>query len=143
MQSDDTQCGGLFDKKTQKRPAPTSPNKKTRRESGDDSLFDKVAGGILGKGSPAAKDLTRSLLEGSQESKGGGVGKARKNVVSKISAAAEKNEAAAKMKLKAATKKKAAAKMDLEVSAMLKAAAEEFEEIIATQASGSESSEDE
>lgn len=76
MQSDDMQCGGLLGKPAQKRPAsPTPPSREKRRESGDDWLFSRAAESILGNGSPATRDIARSLLQESQEGMGGRVGR--------------------------------------------------------------------
>ncbi|KAJ4857899.1 hypothetical protein T069G_08796 [Trichoderma breve] len=92
-------------------PSPTLLSREERRESGDDLFFSRVAGSILGNGSPATKDIARSLLQESQEGMGGRVVKAKKNVVekkkviAKMYAAAEKIEAATKMILEAGQKK--------------------------------------
>ncbi|KAL6789656.1 hypothetical protein J3E68DRAFT_443440 [Trichoderma sp. SZMC 28012] len=91
-----------------KRPAsPTPPSRDERCESGHNWLFSRAAESILGNGSPATKDIARSLLQESQEGMGGRVGKAKKNaaarkkVGAKMYAAAEKIEAATKMILEA------------------------------------------
>ncbi|KAL6817561.1 hypothetical protein V8C40DRAFT_269053 [Trichoderma camerunense] len=147
IQSDDMQWGGLFGKTAQKRPAsPTPLSREERRESGDDLFFSRVAGNILGNGSPAKKEIARSLLQGSQKGMGGRVRREKKNVAAKTYAAAEMRlEAAAEMKLatklelgavanmytalkikfKAQEKMEKAAEMELEITAILKAAAEE------------------
>lgn len=63
IQSNDMQCGGLFGKPAQKRPAsPTPPSREERRESGDGWFFSRAAESILGNGSPATKDIACSLL---------------------------------------------------------------------------------